>query len=59
MCLFDALARQTGERGYLEYVIRRWEIVERFDCFPHRHAASGRTLTDEERALLLEPNSSF
>ncbi|RKP43715.1 DUF924 family protein [Trinickia fusca] len=57
--LFDALAEETGERGNLEYAIRHWEIVERFGRFPHRNVVLGRTSTDEERAFLLEPNSSF
>ncbi len=34
-------------------------IIERFGRYPHRNAALGRTSTDEERAFLSEPGSSF
>jgi uncharacterized protein (DUF924 family) len=35
------------------------DIVARFGRFPHRNAILGRTSTDEERAFLAQPNSSF
>jgi uncharacterized protein (DUF924 family) len=45
--------------GFLDYAVRHREIIERFGRFPHRNAALGRPSTPEEKAFLLEPNSSF
>jgi uncharacterized protein (DUF924 family) len=57
--LFEALERETGERGYVGYARRHAEIIERFGRFPHRNAVLGRSSTDEELAFLSEPGSSF
>jgi uncharacterized protein (DUF924 family) len=57
--LFDALERETGVRGYVRSAHRHAEIIERFGRFPHRNATLGRESTDEERAFLLQPGSSF
>ncbi|HTI18438.1 MAG TPA: DUF924 family protein [Trinickia sp.] len=57
--LFEALERETGLRGHLGYARRHEEIIARFGRFPHRNAVLGRHSTDEERAFLLEPGSSF
>lgn len=42
--------------GYAE---RHRDIVARFGRFPHRNAILGRASTDEERAFLEQPGSSF
>lgn len=57
--LFEQLADQTGEQSYLDYARRHAVIIERFGRYPHRNAVLGRASTDEERAFLLEPGSSF
>jgi uncharacterized protein (DUF924 family) len=57
--LVEALEQETGLRGYVRSAHRHAEIVARFGRFPHRNAVLGRQSTDEERAFLLEPGSSF
>jgi uncharacterized protein (DUF924 family) len=57
--LFEALEHETGLRGYVRYARRHAEIIARFGRFPHRNAVLGRPSTDEERAFLMEPGSSF
>ena len=60
--LFEALARetkQTGQGSYLDYARRHAAVIERFGRFPHRNEALARASTDEERAFLQEPGSSF
>jgi uncharacterized protein (DUF924 family) len=60
--LFEALARetnQTGEGSYLDYARRHAAVIERFGRFPHRNEALARASTDEERAFLQKPGSSF
>ncbi|GLU35279.1 hypothetical protein Busp01_51210 [Trinickia caryophylli] len=57
--LFEALSREPGAKGYLGYARQHAVIIERFGRFPHRNAILGRHSTDEERAFLLEPGSSF
>lgn len=46
-------------RGAQDYARRHAEIVERFGRFPHRNAVLGRASTEEERAFLTQPGSSF
>jgi len=43
----------------LEWAKRHKAIVDRFGRFPHRNAILGRPSTDEERAFLKTPSSSF
>ncbi|WP_206953100.1 DUF924 family protein [Trinickia acidisoli] len=60
--LFEALVRETGAAGegnYFDYARQHAAIIERFGRFPHRNKALGRVSTDEERAFLREPGSSF
>jgi uncharacterized protein (DUF924 family) len=57
--LFGALAREPGFAGPFDYAQRHAAIVERFGRFPHRNAILGRESTDEERAFLRQPGSSF
>lgn len=45
--------------GYLDYARRHHDIIERFGRFPHRNAILGRQSSDEERAFLEQPGSSF
>ena len=52
--LFAALGGQM-----IEYAERHRDIVRRFGRFPHRNALLGRASTDEERAFLTQPGSSF
>jgi uncharacterized protein (DUF924 family) len=41
------------------FVVRHYEIIERFGRFPHRNAVLGRQSTAEEVEFLNEPHSSF
>jgi uncharacterized protein (DUF924 family) len=53
--LYEAL----GDKDALDYALRHKSIIDRFQRFPHRNAALGRTSTAEELAFLKEPGSSF
>ncbi len=47
-----ALARATGNADTLKWAQLHADIIRRFDRFPHRNAALGRTTTAEEQAFL-------
>jgi uncharacterized protein (DUF924 family) len=53
------LFEQFTDADTLRFAQRHEEIVARFGRFPHRNAALGRPSTDQERAFLQEPGSSF
>lgn len=55
MKLFD----QPGLENNLKFEHRHREIIERFGRYPHRNAVLGRVSTEEERAFLEQPGSSF
>jgi uncharacterized protein (DUF924 family) len=63
--VFDALvaacpeAHREAYADYPRYMRRHADIVARFGRYPHRNEILGRTTTDEERAFLKEPGSSF
>jgi uncharacterized protein (DUF924 family) len=59
--LADAAPDAVRDRylSFLDYAIRHQVIVDRFGRFPHRNAILGRESTEEEKAFLLEPGSSF
>ena len=42
-----------------DYEVRHKTIIDRFGRYPHRNALLGRESTDEERAFLMTPGSSF
>lgn len=44
---------------HLDFARRHHDIIERFGRFPHRNRVLGRPSTDEERAFLEQPDSSF
>ncbi len=53
--LFESL----GIAENLKYELAHKAIIDRFGRYPHRNAVLGRESTDEERAFLQEPGSSF
>lgn len=53
--LFD----QPGMESNLDFEYRHKAIIERFGRYPHRNEILGRLSTDEERAFLQQPGSSF
>ncbi|NLY93626.1 MAG: DUF924 domain-containing protein [Myxococcales bacterium] len=64
--LFREFRREVGEGALgqaiqtnLDFMLAHERIIARFRRFPHRNAILGRKSTDEERAFLEEPGSSF
>ncbi|MFM0070531.1 DUF924 domain-containing protein [Paraburkholderia sediminicola] len=57
--LFKLLKAEPGGASYYSSAVRHARIIERFGRFPHRNAVLERQSTDEERAFLKEPGSSF
>jgi uncharacterized protein (DUF924 family) len=55
----DELFRAHTPPESYDFERRHRAIIDRFDRYPHRNAILGRESTDEERAFLLEPGSSF
>jgi uncharacterized protein (DUF924 family) len=55
LALFTALGNPVN----LDFAKRHEEIIARFGRFPHRNAILGRRSTEEERAFLQQPGSSF
>jgi uncharacterized protein (DUF924 family) len=53
--LFMALGNPLN----LDYAIRHQDVIERFGRFPHRNEILGRDSTEEEKAFLTQPGSSF
>lgn len=45
--------------GFFDYAVRHREVIARFGRFPHRNVVLGRESTDEEKAFLEQPGSSF
>lgn len=62
---FEELARTCAPssramlESALDFARQHRDIVARFRRFPHRNAILGRPSTDEERAFLEQPGSSF
>lgn len=55
----DELFRAHTHPESYDFERRHRAIIDRFGRYPHRNAILGRESTDEERAFLLEPGSSF
>ncbi len=55
----EAIYRQHGVQSSLEWELKHKVIIARFGRYPHRNEVLGRESTDEERAFLRQPNSSF
>ena len=54
----ELFERYTNAR-VLEYAYRHRDIIARFGHYPHRNRILGRPSTEEERAFLERPGSSF
>ncbi len=46
-------------KEFVDHAEAHQRIIDRFGRFPHRNAILGRESSDEERAFLAEPGSSF
>ncbi len=55
----ERLPEALADRFDPKWAVMHRDIVERFGRFPHRNELLGRESTDEERAFLEEPGSSF
>ncbi|PTU75448.1 DUF924 family protein [Pseudomonas mangrovi] len=53
--LFKAFTSATSFR----FEVRHKEIIDRFGRYPHRNQTLGRESSEQERAFLKEPGSSF
>jgi len=53
------LFSQPGLENQLPYEKDHKAIIDRFGRYPHRNVILGRTSSDEEKAFLKEPGSSF
>ncbi len=53
------LFEDNGEKNVLEYENKHKVIIERFGRYPHRNDILNRVSTEEEKAFLLQPGSSF
>lgn len=50
---------EPGLEGNLDFEHKHKVIIQRFGRYPHRNEILGRASTDEEKAFLLGPGSSF
>lgn len=55
----ETLFRANGLANNLDFALRHKAIIDRFGRYPHRNAILGRESTEEERAFLQQPGSSF
>ncbi len=55
----EELYHRLGNSSSLEYEIKHKRIIQRFGRYPHRNEILGRESTEEEKAFLKEPGSSF
>lgn len=53
------LFRQLNDATTLDFEYRHKEIIDQFGRYPHRNEALGRKSTEDEKAFLQQPNSSF
>ncbi|MDO3387368.1 DUF924 family protein [Gilvimarinus sp. SDUM040013] len=54
-----ALFGRLDNKNYLEFEYKHKAIIDRFGRYPHRNKLLNRVSTDEERAFLATPGSSF
>lgn len=52
-------AQRAAFDSFVDFAERHEAVIRRFGRFPHRNAVLGRDSTDEERAFLATPGSSF
>ena len=57
--LFNRMQENTDMAETIRYAQRHFEIIARFERFPHRNKLLGRQSTPEEEAFLKTPGSSF
>ena len=55
----EPLFKANASRNSHNFELRHKDIINRFGRYPHRNAILDRESTDEERAFLKQPGSSF
>lgn len=53
------LFKQLDDATTLDFEYRHKEIIDQFRRYPHRNEVLGRKSTEDEKAFLQQPNSSF
>ncbi|WP_435980499.1 DUF924 family protein [Psychrobacter sp. DM4] len=53
------LFEQLNDANTLDFEHRHKDIIDKFGRYPHRNEVLGRTSTNEEKAFLEQPGSSF
>jgi len=53
------LFKHNGIEANYQFAIRHRDIIQRFGRYPHRNAVLKRDSTEQERAFLQQPGSSF
>ena len=53
------LFQQLNDPTTLDFEYRHKEIIDQFGRYPHRNEALGRDSTNDEKAFLQQPDSSF
>lgn len=53
------LFKQLDDATTLDFEYRHKEIIDQFGRYPHRNEVLGRKSTEDEKAFLQQPNSSF
>ncbi|WP_062946403.1 DUF924 family protein [Psychrobacter piscatorii] len=53
------LFEQLDDATTLDFEYRHKEIIDQFGRYPHRNEVLGRKSTEDEKAFLQQPNSSF
>lgn len=65
IALYQALVQNVNAdeaeifNNFLEFARKHYDIIERFNRFPHRNQILGRHSTTEELTFLKQPDSSF
>ncbi|WP_322804262.1 DUF924 family protein [Vibrio alfacsensis] len=55
----EKLFKTLGRESNYEFELKHKVIIDRFGRYPHRNAILGRDSTEEEKAFLQQPDSSF
>ncbi len=59
LVLFEALSREMGDAGPLEWARKHADVIFRFGRYPHRNALLGRASSAEEAEYLAAPGAGF
>jgi len=57
--LFRELYGEPDSDSVIDFAVRHFKVIERFERFPHRNQILGRETTPEEAEFLKQPGSRF